>query len=418
MRKLVLSGKGIITGAGSLAALEDLRYERVLIVTGGSSMIRSGVIDRSVAYLSGNGTKTEVYSGVPKNPSIEDVRKGLAICRQFKPDLILAIGGGSAMDCAKAMLLFYEFSYLNFENVLDYNKKGEIPTVRKTGLVCVPSTSGTGSEVTRGTVITDPEKELKVPIMTDCLRPDLAILDPEITMTMPQHVAAETGMDALTHAIEAYTNHNLDDFDEGLCSGAIVGIMKWLPVSVLENNMEAREKVHNYQAMAGIGFANVGLGMVHGIAHSFGAAYNLAHGLTNAIILPYVLRYNSRNEAVRKKLAELFERDYAEFTDMGIYQVLIPYRNDVWISSYCSSLLSKLREYDEEFKTELYDTVRAYILHNYDISQVAEMMHMHKNTVRYRINKAREVMGMEEEGSNFEEQFSFAFQWQCLQMDE
>ena len=312
MRKLVLSGKGILTGEGSLLALKDLKYERALLVTGGSSMIKSGVIARAEKYLQMNGTETDLFSGVPKNPSIEDVLKGLVICRKFKPDVILAIGGGSAMDCAKAILLFYEFPYLNFENVLEFNKKGEIPTERKTGLICVPSTSGTGSEVPRGTVITDPEKELKVPIMTDCLRPDLAILDPEITMTMPDHVAAETGMDALTHAIEAYTNHNLDDFDEGLCSSAIIGIMKWLPVSVFDKTLEAREKVHNYQAMAGIGFANVGLGMVHGIAHSFGAAYNMAHGLTNAIILPYVLRYNSRDAVVREKLAELSYRCHCD----------------------------------------------------------------------------------------------------------
>ena len=312
MRKLVLSGKGILTGEGSLLALKDLKYERALLVTGGSSMIKSGVIARAEKYLQMNGTETDLFSGVPKNPSIEDVLKGLVICRKFKPDVILAIGGGSAMDCAKAILLFYEFPNLNFENVLEFNKKGEIPTERKTGLICVPSTSGTGSEVTRGTVITDPEKELKVPIMTDCLRPDLAILDPEITMTMPDHVAAETGMDALTHAIEAYTNHNLDDFDEGLCSSAVIGIMKWLPVSVFDKTLEAREKVHNYQAMAGIGFANVGLGMVHGIAHSFGAAYNMAHGLTNAIILPYVLRYNSRDAVVREKLAELSYRCHCD----------------------------------------------------------------------------------------------------------
>lgn len=312
MRKLVLSGKGILTGEGSLLALKDLKYERALLVTGGSSMIKSGVIARAEKYLQMNGTETDLFSGVPKNPSIEDVLKGLVICRKFKPDVILAIGGGSAMDCAKAILLFYEFPYLNFENVLEFNKKGEIPTERKTGLICVPSTSGTGSEITRGTVITDPEKELKVPIMTDCLRPDLAILDPEITMTMPDHVAAETGMDALTHAIEAYTNHNLDDFDEGLCSSAIIGIMKWLPVSVFDKTLEAQEKVHNYQAMAGIGFANVGLGMVHGIAHSFGAAYNMAHGLTNAIILPYVLRYNSRDAVVREKLAELSYRCHCD----------------------------------------------------------------------------------------------------------
>ena len=292
MQKLVLSGKRIITGAGSLSALAELNYERIMIVTGGKSMIVSHVIDRACEYIKKQGTEVLVFSGVPKNPSIEEVQRGLRECRQLKPDCILAIGGGSAIDCAKAILLFYEFPYLTFENVLEYNAKGEIPVERKTALVCVPSTSGTGSEVTRGTVITDTQKELKVPIMTDCLRPDIAILDADIVMTMPKNVAAETGMDALTHAIEAYTNHNLDDFDEGLCSAAIVGILKWLPKSVLEQDKEAREKIHNFQAMAGIGFANVGLGMVHGIAHSFGAIYNMAHGLTNAIILPYVLAYN------------------------------------------------------------------------------------------------------------------------------
>ena len=305
MKKLVLSGKKIVTGAGSLAFLEEMPFAKALIVTGGGSMIRSGVIDQAKSFLKKNGTEVRVYSGVPKNPSINEVRRGLEVCREFNPDAVIAIGGGSAMDCAKAMLLFYEFPFLNSENVLDYNSSGKLPAVRDTALGCVPSTSGTGSEVTRGTVITDPDKELKVPIMTDCLRPDVAILDVNIVKTMPANIAAETGMDALTHAIEAYTNHNLDDFDEGLCSSAIEGIMKWLPVSCKEGTIEAREKVHNYQAMAGIGFANVGLGMVHGIAHSFGGVYNMGHGLTNAVILPFVLEYNSRDTSVSEKLKKL-----------------------------------------------------------------------------------------------------------------
>ena len=305
MKKIVLSGKKIITGAGSLAFLRELRYEKVMIVTGGSSMVRTGVIDRVKGYLEENGSKTFVFDGVQKNPSIQEVLCGLEKMKAFCPDCVVAVGGGSAMDCAKAMLLFYEFPNLNFVNVLTLNAKGKIPVERKTALICIPSTSGTGSEVTRGTVITDTEKELKVPIMTDCLRPDYAILDAEVTLSMPLNVVAETGMDALTHAIEAYTNHNLDDFDEGLCKSAIEGIMQWLPVSYHECTVEAREKMHNYQAMAGIGFANVGLGMVHGIAHSFGAAFNMAHGLTNAIILPYVLEYNSQDETVRKKLEKL-----------------------------------------------------------------------------------------------------------------
>lgn len=305
VKKVVLSGKGILTGAGSLEYLKELTGERAVIVTGGSSMIKSGVIARAEGYLKEAGIENYVFSGIKKNPSLTQVMEGVSYLREIRPDMILAIGGGSAMDAAKAMLLFYEFEDLNFDNVLEKNQKGLIPVTRKTQLICVPSTSGTGSEVTRGTVITDEEKRLKVPIMTDCLRPDIAILDAELTLTMPKRIAAETGMDALTHAIEAYTNHNLDDFDEALCKGAISGILDWLAVSVEEETLKSREKVHHYQAMAGIGFANVGLGMVHGIAHSFGAAFDMAHGLTNAIILPYVLEYNSRDEMVAKKLSEL-----------------------------------------------------------------------------------------------------------------
>lgn len=305
MKKIVLSGKGILTGAGSLNYLSELKGEKAVIVTGGSSMLKNGVIAKAEEYLKEAGISSFVFSGIKKNPAIRQVMAGVAYLRQVRPDMIIAIGGGSAMDAAKAMLLFYEFEELDFENVLEQNQKGLIPTTRKTQLICVPSTSGTGSEVTRGSVVTDEEKRLKVPIMTDCLRPDIAILDAELTMTMPAKIAAETGMDALTHAIEAYTNHNLDDFDAALCREAIGGILKWLPVSVEEKTLESREKVHNYQAMAGIGFANVGLGMVHGIAHSFGAAFDMAHGLTNAIILPYVLTYNSRSEVVSEKLSQL-----------------------------------------------------------------------------------------------------------------
>ena len=305
MRKIVLSKDGIITGKGSLSYLKTISYKRAFVVTGGNSMKKAGVINRVMHYLEEAGCQGILHDGITKNPSIEEVAEGVKHMKEVKPDVVIAVGGGSAMDAAKGMLLFYEFEDLNFENVLEKNAKGFIPTTRNTGLICIPSTSGTGSEVTRGTVITDTKKELKVPIMTDCLRPDLAILDVDIVMTMPYSVAAETGMDALTHAIEAYTNHNLEEFNEAICKGAIVGIMKHLYTSCEDVDESAREKVHYYQAMAGIGFANVGLGMVHGIAHSFGAIYDMAHGLTNAIILPYVLKYNRQNEQVKEKLDEL-----------------------------------------------------------------------------------------------------------------
>jgi hypothetical protein len=302
MKSIVLSGKAIISGIGSLEYLRNIKFQRAFIITGGSSMIKSGVIDRIKHYMEGSGKEMTVYPGIRKNPTFKEVLDGLEVMRLKEPDLVIAVGGGSAMDAAKAMVLFYEFPYLNFENVL----QEEIPPERKkTTLICIPSTSGTGSEVTIGTVVTNVEEGLKVPIMRPCLRPDIAILDADITMTMPAGIAAETGMDALTHAVEAFINHNLDDFDEALCRHAIKGILKWLPVSCEKATLESREKVHNYQCMAGIAFANVGLGMVHGLAHSFGAIYNLAHGVTNAIILPFALDYNKRNKIVAEKLEDL-----------------------------------------------------------------------------------------------------------------
>ena len=302
MKNLVLSGKAIITGSGSLEYLKDVEFSSVFVVTGGHSMIESGVIDRVKQYMAGEGKEVIIYSGIGKNPTYKEVLDGLKVMREKAPDVVIAVGGGSAMDAAKVMLLFYEFPHLNFENVLS----SPIPLERtKAKLICIPSTSGTASEVTKSAVITNVQESIKVPIITPCLRPDIAILDADITMTMPAQIAAETGMDALTHAIEAYTNHNLDDFTEALCMSAIKGIMKWLPVSYEEATLESRDKMHNYQCMAGIGFANVGLGMVHGIAHSYGAIYNLAHGVANAIILPFVLDFNKQDLTVANKLKEI-----------------------------------------------------------------------------------------------------------------
>lgn len=305
MKSLVLSGRRILMGSGSLSYLAKLPVKNAVLITGGSSMLRTGVIGRAAGFLEQKGIQVHLISGIRKNPSFEEVFAGVSKLREYQPDAVIAIGGGSAMDAAKGMLLFYEFPFLTRDNVLDLNAAGKIPAERKTMLVCVPSTSGTGSELTRGTVLTDTKQRMKVPIMTDCLRPDIAILDQDLAMTMPAKVAAETGMDALTHAVESITNFSMDEIDLGLAREAVRLIMNYLPASVKFGDKTARAKVHYAQAMAGISFANVGLGMVHGIAHSFGAAFDLAHGLTNAVILPYVLTYNAREPYVRDRLLEL-----------------------------------------------------------------------------------------------------------------
>lgn len=298
MVTLLFPSKGIVFGNGSLEHLKTLDFKKGFIVTGGSSMKRYGIIDKALEYLNGPGRTITVYSGVGKNPTTKDVLKGLEEMKAAKPDLVVAIGGGSVMDCAKCMTLFYDYPEINFDNLLTTT----LPSKRKTVFVAVPSTSGTGSEVTHVTVITNTETDFKFAVKSPILRPDVAILDGSLAMTMPPNITAETGMDALTHAIECYTHNSLDDFDEILAKGAIEGILKWLPVSYEKADLESREKMHLYQSVAGIAFANVGLGMCHGISHAFGGIYDYAHGLTNGVIIPYVLDYNKRSPVVKAKL--------------------------------------------------------------------------------------------------------------------
>lgn len=302
MKKLMLGGKNIILGRGAIEHVKNLQAGNIFIVTGGKSMIDSGVIDKIVVFLKQNQSRVYVYSGIKKNPDTYDVIGGLDKMREFKPDLLIAVGGGSAMDAAKVMALLYENPKLSFDNILSV----PLPEERnKLKFVAIPSTSGTGSEVTKAAVITFCDSKIKIGIKTPAFIPDIAILDAELTMTMPDNVVAETGMDAMTHAVECYTNSNLDDFTECLARSAIEGLFTYLPVSYQQKTIESREKVHNYQCLAGIAFDNVGLGMAHGISHAIGGMFGLGHGLINAVALPYVLEYNAQDAVVQAKLNRL-----------------------------------------------------------------------------------------------------------------
>lgn len=299
MKKLVFGGKSLITGEGSLEYLNNIDAKKVLIITGGKSMFENGIIDKIDKMFKKNNCETYIISGIKKNPDTEQVMSGVEKMREFKPDTVIAVGGGSPMDAAKAMILMYENEYINFSNVLSV----ELPSERKmVQLIAIPSTSGTGSEVTKAAVITFKKDNIKIGIKTSAFIPDVAILDPSITMSMPDNVVAETGMDAITHAVECYTNNNLDDFTECIAKGAVEGLFKYLPISYKDKTLEAREKVHNYQCIAGLAFDNVGLGMAHGISHALGGMFDLGHGIANAIVLPYVLKYNCRDEVVVQKL--------------------------------------------------------------------------------------------------------------------
>lgn len=302
MKSMVLTKQALVTGENALEYLEQVPYKKTVIVTGGSSMQKTGVIDRVKKIMKKEDGEVVVYGGISKNPTTTQVLEGTEFLKAEKPDVVIALGGGSSIDAAKVMVLFYEHPELNFENVFTTSLADKTLMTR---IIAIPSTSGTASEVTHVSVVTLEEEEIKLAIKTENIRPDVAILDGALPQTLPAHIAAETGMDALTHALEAYINKNGDDFTDALAKEAIEGIMEWLPISCKEATLEARSKVHNFQCMAGMSFSNSGLGMVHGASHAFGGKYNLAHGLANAVILPYSMDYNKKDPEVAAKYAKL-----------------------------------------------------------------------------------------------------------------
>lgn len=305
MKQLKFGGESLIIGKGSIEYLNNIKASRVFIVTGGNSMFKNGTIDKICEIFKKNDCCVEIFSGIPKNPGTDIILNGVSKMKEFKPEIVLALGGGSPMDASKVMALFYENEDINFSNVL----KITLPQKRKKlKLIAVSTTSGTGSEVTKAAVVTFKDIDLKIGLKSDLFIFDIAILDSDLTLTMPKNVVAETGMDALTHAVECYINKDLDDFTEALAARAVEGLFEYLPISFLKETQESREKVHNYQCMAGLAFSNVGLGMAHGISHALGGMFNMGHGLSNAIVLPYVLKFNSQDENVKDRLDMLAKK--------------------------------------------------------------------------------------------------------------
>lgn len=301
-------------GKGALEALKTLEGKRAIVCTGGSSMRNFGFLDKVISYLKEAGMEVELFDGIEPDPSVDTVMRGADAMLKFEPDWIVAIGGGSPIDAAKAMWIKYEYPETTFE---DMCKIFGIPKLRKKAQFCaISSTSGTATEVTAFSIITDYTNGIKYPIADYEITPDIAIVDPELAYTMPQKLIAHTGMDAMTHAVEAYVSTANCDYTDPLALHAIKMVKEEL-VKSYNGDMEARDRMHNAQCLAGMAFTNALLGIVHSMAHKTGAIFDdfgahIIHGSANAMYLPKVIAFNAKDETAAKRYAQI-----ADYINLG-----------------------------------------------------------------------------------------------------
>lgn len=310
MSKLFIAGE-VFHGAGSLEELKNIQGKKAVIVTGGGSMKKSGTLDRAISFLSEAGIEVRVFEGVEEDPSSTTCLKGAEQIKAFEPDWIIGLGGCSAIDAAKIMWVFYEYPDLDFDTII---KPFTVPVLRqKAKFIAIPSTSGTGTETTGLAVITDREKGVKYPVVSYELTPDIAIVDGEICASMPAHVTSNTGLDVLTHCVEAYVSNIENNYADALSKGGLALVFDNLKEVVdYPDNIKARQNMHDASFMAGLAFNNAWLGIVHSLSHQVGALYGIPHGASNAIFLPNVIRYNAQETTRYPELAKVIGQETAE----------------------------------------------------------------------------------------------------------
>ncbi|MBU3220323.1 iron-containing alcohol dehydrogenase [Clostridium algidicarnis] len=295
--------RDVYFGKDAVDEIKNLKGKKAMVVIGGNSVKKNGALDKVMANLKEANIETRLFEGVEHDPSVQTVKKGTKIMQEFQPDWIIGIGGGSPIDAAKAMWIFYEHPELTFEEAA---KPFSLPELRnKARFLAVTTTSGTATEVTSFSVITDNETGIKYPIADYNLTPDIAIVDTELVQTLPTTLVAHTGMDVLTHAIEAYVSTASNPITDAVAIKAIEMVGEDL-IDSYHENPEARGNMHIAQNLAGMAFSNAILGIVHSMAHKSGVIFDIPHGCINAIYLPYVIRFNAKTAP--KKYVEIAKR--------------------------------------------------------------------------------------------------------------
>ncbi|WBW96599.1 iron-containing alcohol dehydrogenase [Oceanirhabdus sp. W0125-5] len=295
--------RDVYFGEGTIEELKNLKGKRAAIVIGGSAVKKNGALEKVEKFLKEAGMETTLIEGVEADPSVKTVMSGVEVMNNFQPDWIIGLGGGSPMDAAKAMWIFYEYPEFTFEEAA---KPFNLPELRqKSKYAAIPTTSGTGSEVTSFAVITDTETGVKYPIADFNITPDIAIVDTDLAQSMPAKLVAHTGMDALTHSLEAYVSTMSNELTDALAMKSIEMIQDYM-VESFKGDENSRAKMHISQCLAGMSFSNAILGIVHSMAHKTGKIFEVPHGCANAIYLPIAIEFNS--EVAGAKYADVARR--------------------------------------------------------------------------------------------------------------
>ena len=349
--------RDLFFGEDALSHLKTIKGKRAFIVIGSERLVTDGTVPKAVEYLKVAGIESELFVGVENDPSVATVMRGTEAMNKFQPDTIIGIGGGSPIDAAKAMWIFHEHPTFTFEEAA---KPFNLPELRnKAKFIAIPTTSGTATEVTSFAVITDQETNIKYPIADYNITPDVAIVDTNLVQTMPKVLVANTGMDALTHALEAYVSKARNPFTDALAMKSIEMIGENL-IDSYNGVDQARKDMHIGQNLAGMAFSNAILGIVHSMAHKLGKTLDIPHGLANAVFLTYAIEFNAKTAA----------KDYADVartlkldgtTDNELVESLVEYITELRTKMGMAHSLKELGISEEVFNTNLEDLARTSV---------------------------------------------------------